>query len=581
MKVLLVRFMNYAMLAMSLSTLVSCNRHSDIESKLDIAEQFMQNRPDSALSILYDIPSSEIKEPKCKARYAILKSMALDKNYIDTTSFDVIQPAIDYYFDHGNADEKLRTLYYQGRIFQNQGGDEDAMNCYMKAYDLRGDVTDTLTLANTLVAEAFLYYKQYKLDEFIECHLKAADLYRAIGNVVYEVKSYTNAIDAYTTRNNRVAADSLIQICLPLAKTNKNCQLYLFTSMLSYTLEFGTKKEIKNFLKKCQGYDLPEEDMMTLARGYAKIGEYDKALTFLSTIKYEKTILDSLQFITVRTDILEQKGDFKKAFYSYQEYTSMHERYLSQLLSKDLLFADQKHQLQMKNFKALQYRDKIIWGSVFCLLGVLLFAGWLYYREHLSKTKRMMAEKENQNLKLAQDNLRKEKEKAELECDKKTLESANLKLEICQLERERDNLREYQKEQSELAKPIQDIIKIRLDMLNSLLAKEITNNEIYAKPYIKWIESIHNDKKEFLNSTRLAFTASHPQFISYLEQHGITTEEINYLCLYAIGLRGKEVGEYIQLKRHYNISSEIRKKLGINEHETNIGLYIRRLLKDL
>ena len=36
-------------------------------------------------------------------------SMALDKNYIDTTTFDIIQPAIDYYLSKGNADEKLRT----------------------------------------------------------------------------------------------------------------------------------------------------------------------------------------------------------------------------------------------------------------------------------------------------------------------------------------------------------------------------------------------------------------------------------------------------------------------------------------
>lgn len=34
------------------------------------------------------------------------------------------------------------------------------------------------------------------------------------------------------------------------------------------------------------------------------------------------------------------------------------------------------------------------------------------------------------------------------------------------------------------------------------------------------------------------------------------------------------------MKRHYITSHEIRKKLGIDEHETNIGLYIRRLMKD-
>ena len=69
--------------------------------------------------------------------------------------------------------------------------------------------------------------------------------------------------------------------------------------------------------------------------------------------------------------------------------------------------------------------------------------------------------------------------------------------------------------------------------------------------------------------------------MSYLESKGLSEYEINYVCLYAIGLRGKEVGEYIQLKRHYNISSEIRHKLGINEHETNLGIYIRNLMQQL
>ena len=160
------------------------------------------------------------------------------------------------------------------------------------------------------------------------------------------------------------------------------------------------------------------------------------------------------------------------------------------------------------------------------------------------------------------------------------METVNLRLEISQLESERDHLKELQQEQSELSKPIQKVIKDRLDILNGLLAKEITRNDSYAKSYNNWIETIRNDKKKFMDSTRLAFTASHPKFMEYLKQHGLSTEEINYLCLYAIGLRGKEVGEYIQIKRHYIISHEIRKKLGIDKHETNIGLYIRRLMKN-
>ena len=123
--------------------------------------------------------------------------------------------------------------------------------------------------------------------------------------------------------------------------------------------------------------------------------------------------------------------------------------------------------------------------------------------------------------------------------------------------------------------------KIRIEMLNGLLASQITDNDTYAKPYESWKEQITKDKDEFMNTTRLAFKASHPQFIDYLENHGLSESEVNYVCLYAIGLRGKEVGEYIKLKRHYHVSSDVRKKLGIDEHQTNMGIYIRKLMRNL
>ena len=106
------------MLALFLLTLVGCNKHSDLEFKLDTAEQLMQNKPDSALYLLSNIPASKIKGKRCKARYALLKSIALDKNYIDTTSFEVIQPALDYYLEYGNADES-RLFFVRKKSSEN------------------------------------------------------------------------------------------------------------------------------------------------------------------------------------------------------------------------------------------------------------------------------------------------------------------------------------------------------------------------------------------------------------------------------------------------------------------------------
>lgn len=402
----------------------------------------------------------------------------------------------------------------------------------------------------------------------------------ALGKRLPEIKSFTNALDGYIMLNNKSEAHSLLTTCMSLLQKSPDGESYLFPSYLSYTVEFCPQEEIKEVLSEYKDTEMSKDETIIFARGYSKIGEYDKALTLLSEISPSESTWDSLKYASVKIDILEKTGRFEEALNLYKDYSVILERNQKELLSQDLLFADKKHQLEINNLLEIQGRNKIIWITVCSIFGLAILVGWLYYRGYRSKTKRILAEKENQNLRLEQDNLRKEKENAELERDKKALEAENLKLEIVQLEDERDNLKELQQKKSELAKPVQKVIKKRLDMLNGLLAKEITNNESYAAPYNKLIETIHNDKKKFMESTRVAIAASHPKFMEHLEQCGLTTKEINYLCLFSIGLRGKEVGEYIQIKRHYVISHEIRKKLGIDEHETNLALYIHRLMKD-
>lgn len=99
------------MLTVLVSIVVSCNGSSTVCARLDEADALMELKPDSALNILSSINKVKLQSKEEKARYALLMSMALDKNYIDTTAFDVIQPAIDYYLDKGKGslDDRLRT----------------------------------------------------------------------------------------------------------------------------------------------------------------------------------------------------------------------------------------------------------------------------------------------------------------------------------------------------------------------------------------------------------------------------------------------------------------------------------------
>ena len=60
----------------------------------------------------------------------------------------------------------------------------------------------------------------------------------------------------------------------------------------------------------------------------------------------------------------------------------------------------------------------------------------------------------------------------------------------------------------------------------------------------------------------------------------VKVTDMLYNC-YEMVRQGKDIGEFIQKKRHYIISHEIRQKLCLDKHETNISIYLRNLLLDL
>ena len=149
-----------------------------------------------------------------------------------------------------------------------------------------------------------------------------------------------------------------------------------------------------------------------------------------------------------------------------------------------------------------------------------------------------------------------------------------------QMEQERDSLTELLEQNKELNQTAKNALLDRLALLNRFFLANITKDTKTSKEVDKEIEDLLENKEVFMTSTRLAFAGSHPHFIKHLESCGLTEWEINYCCLYALGLKGKEVGEYIQMKSHFNNSSDIRKKLGLPEHGITLGTHIRQLLSE-
>lgn len=597
--------------------LTACERHTPAWKQMDIAESLMNIKPDSALAVLDGIPASDVKGKETLARYALLKSMALDKNCIDTTTFDILQPAIDYYIEYGSPDEQLRTYYYQGRVYQNQGDNDLAMQSFMRGKEFCQEASDTLAMANLMVAQATILYSTYKIDDYIKNNLDAAKLYKAINRPDYEISCLANILDGSILNNDRTLADSIMSIAQERVKQNSELGMVIAPYALSYALKFGNKEDIVDILHYYEHMqNLSDETKLDIVEAYCKIGDSSNANRFMDSIDSTSKVRTSLKYLAIQSDILELQGDIAGALTAYRQFSTTIDSIHMNIFSRDLLFAQERHEMEKVNLMEKQRVDKIIWLSLCIVFVLLIIIGHVYYRYRLGKAKSLLDTQEKQRLQLGQENLKREnenlelrsrqvelerhnlqqaneklelerhnavleKQAAQLECERQSLAAENLRLKIVQLENESESLKEVLEKQKDLAKPIEDAIKIRIEMLNGLLASRITDNDSYAEPYGTWKDQIIQDKDEFMNTTRLAFKASHPKFIEYLEQHGLSESEINYVCLYAIGLRGKEVGEYMQLKRHYHISSDVRKKLDIDEHQTNIGIYIRKLMKQL
>ena len=80
-------------------------------SRLDEAEALLQNKPDSALTILKQLRQEGSQAEQ--ARYALLYSEALDKNHIKVTDDSLIRQAWSHY-KHYSKDlrHQCKTLYY-------------------------------------------------------------------------------------------------------------------------------------------------------------------------------------------------------------------------------------------------------------------------------------------------------------------------------------------------------------------------------------------------------------------------------------------------------------------------------------
>lgn len=535
--------------------LVSCNSHSIHWDTLSQVETYIEELPDSALTVLGQMDPSGLAGNEEKARYALLYSMALDKNFIDKTDFQALQPAIDYYKDNGSATDKLRTYYYQGRIYQNKGNDALAMECYVNAIDAGNESDDVLTKARLYVAQGNIYTSLLKWDNAIKADLIAAKYFQEM----HRIDSYVNCLlkvsNSYIQIGNYDDAGIHLDNCSNfLDNVSDRILGKYYSARLSHLIVTGKVENIPTTIEEyLNSVSDDNRDYLSIANAYAAINRNDEALDILINRDYSSNIHQNMRYLTTLARIYEQQGRHKLALETYIKYYDLHDAMVYSVFESDTQFAEERQALKLQNIQEKESKNKIILTGiviVFLLMAIVIYVSG---RLKIRTIQQAHAEQEAERYRLLYE----------------------------QMEYEKENLSELLSRNKDITSNIRNVVAKRIELLNKFFTVYITNNNEIIHKLDKELNELLANKERFMASTRLAFAGSHPNFIKYLEDHNLSEREIEYCCLYALGLRGKEVGLYIQMRSHFNISSDVRKKLGLAESDTNLGIYIRRLLAEL
>ena len=570
----IIRFPLAALIGAILMTMACCTHRSAAWPMLSAADSLMESRPDSALAILHSVDPSALPSGEESARYALLMSMALDKNYVDTTTFDILQPAIDYYLRKGTPDERLRTLYYQGRIYDNRHDYDRALQAFTRAIESTPVYSDSLTMAHVLYASGNVSKENYDFQTALRSYLDAAKVYHYVNRPPLEFDCLLNALNCTLVIGDKNIADSLANICLNFQPVDNESRSRLRSNMLTYHVCMRAESELRDFIaSEKDNLKSDMNDLLMLARAYNTLGESQKARELLEYVTDSGEEYDRTKYLSIAVLIYRDLGDYKKAFKNYWDFNHITESLMISQYEQKTALITEKYMTELKAQNYKHKNNELFWESLSGFIFLIFVIITLGLIARKNKIGRELANK------LAHETELKNKE---LESQKKEKESEakHLAERVEDLEKEITTFINILETSDNIPHDMQDIIRSRLELLNNMLARFITaDNESIDKLLEKNLKELTVDVEQFMKTNRLSFQASHPRFIRYLVDHHLTEHEINYVCLYAIGLNGKQVGKFIGRSGHINTSSTIRSKLEIDRHETYLSIYIRRLLE--
>ena len=532
---------------------MSCNRHSKHWETITSMETIIEERPDSVLNILQAIDADELVIDKERAKHALLLSLAMDKTNTLHKQIEILQPAIEYYTEKGSATDLIRILYIKGQIHNLNGQYAQALTCYCNAIDKAKYSDNTLIKADLFTAQGDIYILLTQWDEAINSKVSALDYFNSLDCTDGYVNCLLDLFYCYTQSGDYNNAQKYLKQCNNHIEVISNAILSKFYShclnSLIKTGEFDKiESTIQEYLSKVSEENI---DYLSIASAYAVLGDINKVGDALTKVELTDDTKDILYQYAIVKAINEYVHDGRNVLEAYKEALVERDSTIYSIYENDIQYMLQKHneKIQLEQEKLRKRTKTIITIScIFALIAALSILNVVRKRLRDSRTSNVLLMQEKQKYEqLYADAIAERNVLAKIINDSSVKEEAKA------------------------------VIKARLDVLNKVIISQITGTISANKKAAEELDSLLADKDNFIESTRLTIEGNKPEFITTLKKYGLTDEEINICCLYAIGLKGKDIKAYTSQPRHYNQSADIRHKLGLTENDTNLSIFLREM----
>lgn len=359
-----------------LTVVLSCR--SEVYYRLNRAETLLSQYPDSALYLLENIPKECLSSKKLDARYALLKSAALDKNYVDIASDSLTRKAVDYYSGRNDKRSEMLAWYYHALVLIHANSCLSAIIALEEAENLAITLNDNYQLGLILSNKGLVFKLTNNIPAAIECWRQAIECFDVADKVIYKAYAELDLAIDYINDRQFEKADSLLTY-IRETYDHKTLNYYCNVHQAGILVETDQAPETAIALYEAtptKYYSL--QDYGYLATSYDSIYLLDSSdFWFNKGYSLCRNQADSASIDYMKAKVEVNRGHFKMAFNLIDHAATVQDSLTRILLQQSVNAAQRdyyKSETLLREEKIRTMRQRSVYGVVVGLLVLSLLA---------------------------------------------------------------------------------------------------------------------------------------------------------------------------------------------------------------